>query len=108
MYALFAASCFRLAAIHGYERGISIGEGLFTLLGAAALLAAVLLPRRRAAIVVIGTLPLVGWFLATPWNSGPPFLVASVIAPVVAAAVLVSGGPGRARLGRRRPPVSAA
>ena len=90
MYALFAASCFRLAAIHGYERGISIGEGLFTLVGAAALMAAVQLPRRRAAIVVIGTLPLVGWFLATPWNSGPPFLVASLIAPVVAAAFLVN------------------
>jgi hypothetical protein len=89
VYALFAASCFRLAAIHGYERGISIGEGLFTLLGAGAFLAAGLLPRRRAAIVVIGTLPLVGWFLATPWNSGPPFLVASLIAPVVAATVLV-------------------
>jgi hypothetical protein len=89
VYALFAVSCFRLAAIHGYERGISIGEGLFTLLGAAAFLAAVLLPRRRVAIVVIGTLPLVGWFLATPWNSGPPFLVASLIAPVVAATFLV-------------------
>jgi hypothetical protein len=46
VYALFAASCFRLAAIHGYERGISIGEGLFTLLGAGAFLAAVLLPSR--------------------------------------------------------------
>jgi hypothetical protein len=89
VYALFAASCFRLAAIHGYERGISIGEGLFTLLGAGALVAGVLLPSRRAVIVVIGTLPLVGWFLATPWNSGPPFLVASAIAPLVAAAFLV-------------------
>jgi hypothetical protein len=88
VYVLFAASCFRLAAIHGYERGISIGEGLFTLVGAAAFLAAVLVPSRRAAIVVLGTVPLVGWFVATPWNSGPPFLVASAIAPFVAAAVL--------------------
>ena len=96
VYALFAASCFRLAAIHGYERGISIGEGLFTLVGAAAFLAAVLLPRWRAAIVVLGTVPLVGWFVATPWNSGLPFLVASAIAPVVAAVVLVH----RARMRR--------
>jgi hypothetical protein len=35
-------------------------------------------------LVVAGTLPLVGWFVATPNNSGPPFLVASLIAPVIA------------------------
>jgi hypothetical protein len=44
VYALFAASCFRLAAIHGYERGISIGEGLFTLV--APVVAAVVLVHR--------------------------------------------------------------
>ncbi len=87
VYVLFAASCFRLAAIHGYERGISIGEGLFTLVGAAAFVAAALLPEWRTAVVALGTLPLVGWFAATPWNSGPPFLVASLVAPVLAAVV---------------------
>jgi hypothetical protein len=35
-------------------------------------------------MIVAGTLPLVGWFIATPYNSGPPFLVASLIAPVIA------------------------
>jgi len=40
-------------------------------------------------IVVVGTVPLVAWFIATPWNSGPPFLVASLVVPVVAAAVFV-------------------
>jgi hypothetical protein len=38
--------------------------------------------------VILGTLPLVGWFLATPWNSGPPFLVASLVAPCLAVGVL--------------------
>jgi hypothetical protein len=33
----------------------------------------------------VETVPLVGWFIATPYNSGPPFLIASLIAPVVAA-----------------------
>jgi hypothetical protein len=31
----------------------------------------------------------VGWFAATPWNSGPPFLVASLVAPVIATAAFV-------------------
>jgi hypothetical protein len=88
VYALFSAACFRLAVLHDYERAVSIGEGLFTLVAAAACFAAVPRPRRRAAIVMLGTLPLVGWFAATPWNSGPPFLVASAIAPAVAAAAL--------------------
>src|SRR5947207_7774084 len=89
VYALFAAGCFRLAVEHGYERGVSIGEGSFVLLGAAALWVAAARSRWQAAIVALGTLPLVGWFVATPWNSGPPFLVASAIAPVVAGVVLV-------------------
>ena len=33
VYAFFAASCFRLALVNGNEVTISIGEGLFTLLG---------------------------------------------------------------------------
>ena len=53
IYALFAVSCFRLAVIHGYERGISVGEGMFTLLGAAALFVALTRPRWRAAIVIV-------------------------------------------------------
>jgi hypothetical protein len=89
IYVLFAVSCFRLAVIHGYERGISVGEGMFTLVGGAALFAALMRPRWRAAIVVLGTVPLVGWFAATPWNSGPPFLVASV-APAIAAVALLA------------------
>jgi len=72
IYALFAASCFHLAAIHDFET-ISVGEGLFTLVGAAALFAATAPSRWQAAIVALGTVPLVGWFAATPWNSGPPF-----------------------------------
>jgi len=88
VYAVFAISCFRLAVVSDGETGISIGEGLFTLLGAAALFAAALRSRRQALIVALGTLPLVGWFLATPWNSGPPFLIVSLIVPVAAASVL--------------------
>jgi hypothetical protein len=95
VYALFAASCFRLAIEHPWERGVSVGEGLFVLLGAVALFSAAR-PRHRAAIVLVGTLPLVGWFLATPWNSGPPFLIASLVVPVVAATVLVLGARRRA------------
>ena len=88
-YALFAVSCFRLAVVYDDEVAVSIGEGLFTLLGAAAFVAAALLTRWRAWIVALGTLPLVFWFAATPWNSGPPFLIASAVAPAIAAAALV-------------------
>ena len=97
VYALFAAGCFRLAVEHGYERGVSIGEGLFVLLGAAAFFVSAFRSKWRAAAVALGTLPLVGWFLATPWNSGPPFLVASLIAPSVAACVLMRNSVVRAR-----------
>jgi hypothetical protein len=38
---------------------------------------------------VIGTVPLVGWFVVTSWNSGPPFLIASLLAPCVALAALL-------------------
>lgn len=89
VYALFAAACFHLAVIHDYEAGISVGEGVFTLVGAAALFAAAVRPRWWAAMVVLGTVPLVGWFVATPWNSGPPFLVASLVAPATAAAAFL-------------------
>ena len=88
VYALFTAGCFRLAVEHGYERAVSIGEGSFTLLGAAGLFVAASRSRWQAAAVALGTLPLVGWFVATPWNSGPPFLVASLIAPCVASVAL--------------------
>jgi hypothetical protein len=87
-YTLFAVGCFRLAAVHGYERGVSIGEGCFVLLGAAAFFVAASRSKRRTPAVAVGTLPLVGWFAATPWNSGPPFLVASLIAPCIAISVL--------------------
>ena len=30
VYGLFAIGCFRLAAIHDYEMGVSVGEGMFT------------------------------------------------------------------------------
>jgi hypothetical protein len=89
VYALFAAGCFRLAVVNGYERGVSVGEGSFVLLGAVGLFVAAFRGSRPAAVVVAGTLPLVGWFLATPWNSGPPFLVASLVAPCLAAGVLL-------------------
>ena len=88
-YLLFAVSCFRLAVVHDDEVAVSIGEGLFTLIGAVAFFAAALEQRWRAVIVVLGTLPLVAWFAATPWNSGPPFLIASMVAPVIAAAALL-------------------
>lgn len=97
VYALFAAGCFRLAVEHGYERGISVGEGSFVLLGAVAFFVAASRSRRQAAAVALGTLPLVGWFLATPWNSGPPFLVASLIAPCIAAGVLIRNSVMRTR-----------
>lgn len=89
IYAVFAASCFRLAAIHEYEAGVSVGEGMFTFVGAPALFAAVTRPRWQALIVILGTVPLVGWFAATPWNSGPPFLFASLVAPVIGAVALL-------------------
>src|SRR5436853_7752465 len=92
VYALFAAGCFRLAVKHGYERGVSIGEGSFVLLGAAAFFVAASRSRWQAATVALGTLPLVGWFVATPWNSGPPFLVASLIAPCIASVALARDG----------------
>jgi len=31
----------------------------------------------------------VAWFAATPWNSGPPFLFASMIAPIFAVALIL-------------------
>ena len=55
---LFAAGCFRLAVEHGYERGVSIGEGSFVLLGAAAFFGAASRSRWQAAAVALGTLPL--------------------------------------------------
>ena len=98
VYALFAAGCFRLAVEHGYERRVSMGEGSFVLLGAAGLFVAASRVRRPAAAVALGTVPLVGWFLATPWNSGPPFLIASLIAPCLAV-----GGLARNSVVTRRP-----
>lgn len=89
LYALFALASYRLAVVYDDEVAVSIGEGTFTLLGAAAFFAAVLRPGREAAIVALGTLPLVGWFVATPWNSGPPFLIVSAIAPTTAMAALL-------------------
>jgi hypothetical protein len=83
VYALFAAGCFRLAVEHGYERAVSEGEGSFVLLGAAGFFVAAS-RSWRAAAVTLATLPLVGWFLATPWNPGPPFLFASLVAPCIA------------------------
>jgi hypothetical protein len=88
VYAVFAVACFRLAIEHGYERAVSIGEGSFALLGAAGCIAATQ-SSWRAAAVAVGTFPLVVWFLATSWNSGPPFLIASLIAPCIALTVLV-------------------
>ena len=88
VYAIFAAACFRLAIAHGYERGVSLGEGSFVLLGAVGLFAAAMRTRSQAAIAAVATLPLVGWFLVTPWNSGPPFLLASLVAPAVACLAL--------------------
>lgn len=85
VYVLFAVSCFRLAVVYVDDDGLSVGEGLFTLLGGIALIASLFVRRRRALLVFAGTLPLVGWFAATPYNSGPPFLVASLVAPVTAA-----------------------
>src|SRR3954468_17601506 len=97
VYALFAAGCFRLAAEHGYERGVSIGEGSFALLGAVAFFVAASRSRWQGAAVALGTLPLVGWFVATPWNAGPPFLVASLIAPCTAVGVLTWSTSARRR-----------
>lgn len=89
VYFVFAASCFRLAVVYDDDVRVSVGEGLFTLVGAAALFAAAARGGWQAAIVFFGTVPLVGWFAATPWNSGPPFLVASLIAPTIAAAAVM-------------------
>ena len=98
VYAIFAAACFRLAIEHGYERGVSVGEGSFVLVGAAGLFVAAAGLRSPAVTVAIATLPLVGWFIATPWNSGPPFLIVSLIAPSMACVALA-----RNHLTRERP-----
>ena len=88
IYLLFAVACFRLAWVdRGW--GLAVGEGLFTLLGGLALAAGLFAGQKRALVILAGTLPLVGWFVATPYNSGPPFLVASLIAPVGAAASML-------------------
>ena len=97
VYALFAAGCFRLAVEHGYERAVSVGEGSFVLLGAVGFFVAALRPSWRAAVVMLATLPLVGWFLATPWNSGPPFLFASLVAPCIACVASARNGLVRAQ-----------
>jgi hypothetical protein len=96
LYAGFAWSCFRLVLDYDDGHALAIGEGAFTLLGAAALAAAAFARRHAATSALLGTLPLVAWFAATPWNSGPPFLAASLVVPVVAGAVL-----GRERLRTR-------
>jgi len=83
VYLLFAGACFHLIG-RDNAPGLALGEGLFTLLGALGLAAAVVARSRRWVIVLATTLPLVGWFLATPYNSGPPFLIASLVVPVVA------------------------
>jgi len=101
VYALFAVGCFLLAVAHGYERGVSIGEGSFVLLGAASFFVAASRSKWQAAAVALGTLPLVGWFVATPWNSGPPFLVASLIAPCIAAMALARDSFGRTKRTKR-------
>ena len=88
IYLLFAGACFHLIG-RDDAPWLALGEGLFTLLGAVGLAWAVIAPRRQPAIVLAGTLPLVGWFVATPYNSGPPFLIASLVTPAVAA---VAGG----------------
>jgi hypothetical protein len=92
IYLLFAGACFHLIG-RDDAPWLALGEGLFTLLGAIGLAcAAIAAPRRRPMIVLAGTLPLVGWFVATPDNSGPPFLVASRITPAVAAVLAIAGG----------------
>ncbi len=83
IYLVFAGACFHLIG-RDDAPGLALGEGLFTLLGAIALALAVVRRRRRWTIALVGTLPLVGWFIATPYNSGPPFLIASLIVPAVA------------------------
>lgn len=92
MYLAFAVSNVRLAVVYDDDVALSLGEALFTLVGAVAFFAAALRPTHGALIVLLGTLPLVGWFAATPWNSGPPFLIASLVAPVLAAATLLRPG----------------
>src|SRR4051812_49502723 len=86
VYLLFAGACFHLIG-RDDAPGLALGEGLFTLLGGLALLAATLASGRRWTIALVGTLPLVGWFVATPYNSGPPFLIASLIVPATAVTV---------------------
>jgi hypothetical protein len=86
VYLLFAGACFHLIG-RDDAPGLALGEGLFTLLGALGLAAAVVARRWRCVIALAATLPLVGWFIATPYNSGPPFLIASMIVPAVAVTV---------------------
>jgi hypothetical protein len=95
IYLLFAVACFHLIG-RDDAPGLALGEGLFTMLGAVGLAVAVVARRWRWAIALAATLPLVGWFVATPYNSGPPFLVASLIVPTAA---LTAGLVARVREG---------
>ena len=83
VYLFFAVACFHLIG-RDDAPGLALGEGLFTRVGALGLAAAVVRRRRRWAIALAATLPLVGWFIATGDHSGPPFLIASLVVPVVA------------------------
>src|SRR3954467_15725534 len=89
IYLLFAVACFRLIWIDD-AWDLALGEGFFTLLAGAGLLWATFGRRWRAVAAFLAGIPLVVWFVETPFNSGPPFLYASLVVPAVSLAVVAA------------------
>src|SRR3954452_20043941 len=93
IYILFAVACFRLIWVDE-AWDLALGEGLFTLLAGFGLLWATF-GRRRAAFAA--GVPLVVWFVETPFNSGRPFLYASLVVPAAALASMATASAKKSR-----------
>src|SRR4051794_9058202 len=96
IYLLFAVACFRLIWVDE-AWDLALGEGLFTLLAGAGLLWATFGRRWRALAAFAAGVPLVVWFAETPFNSGPPFLYASLVVPAAALACMAAASAKRTR-----------
>ena len=86
VYLLFAGACFHLIG-RDDAPGLALGEGSSRSSARSGSPPRSSPASRRWVIALAATLPLVGWFIATPYNSGPPFLIASLIVPAVAVTV---------------------
>src|SRR3954447_6269609 len=96
IYILFAVACFRLIWVDE-AWDLALGEGLFTLLAGIGLLWATFGRRWRALAAFAAGVPLVVWFVETPFNSGRPFLYASLVVPAAALASMAAASLKKAR-----------